>query len=95
MTSCTVNRRVGVVSSSPFSSEGNATLASTHVRDPSCGRRAGSRIGTAIRAGNDAGRVGVAGFARPGSSERLPPDFPGAQGVPFSQTSIWVDATPG
>ena len=64
--SYTVNRRVGLAISSSSSSDGNPTLASTRVRDPSCGRRAGSRVGTAIVVGPIAGRVGVAGFGAAG-----------------------------
>ena len=62
--SITLNRRVEVATSSSSSSDGNATLASTRVRDLSCGRCAASRVGTVI--GTVTGRVGGAGFGAAG-----------------------------
>ena len=61
--------RTGVAISSASSSEGEATLASTRVREPSCGRRTVSRVGTAIGARRGAGRDGGAGFGAFGSSQ--------------------------
>ena len=59
----TVNRRVGVGISSSSEREGNATRASTRVRDPSCSRRAGSRVGTATGGGAGFGAAGPFGGA--------------------------------